>query len=579
MSENVDVEAAQGECLPVERETYIFGGFEFFGLSFGRRLLDHPLEDPVRRGSSSLPDPGWLFGYAFIDPADWWIGGSPGIKARWDTGVPRWHPFVDHDRADAPRKYARIPLRIAFTRCDTEADAEGSRGEIETTELHLEDDLDLSYPDLQERRAAEEAARPFIVKGEDWALTLNPDALTRLHAVLETRLFDALVLAVYAGETEGGWEGRLRVEGSKIVVVRTMGLETFRGVRDALRSLRDEWETAMAWRQARLTWLPDLPKIQNWGDSELHVALTEAVPRLARRAAEQRWTDLQRREAFNGFLAKAQAFRLHHQYLRRSPDDSESSLGKDTADEDAEGYPKLVNPISLELGCRGIDPYSYQVLDGPSVELLTELAYQYDGRLPHTSALFSRRVVHALLTAETGGYLRDFCPSPVRQTRAQWLQYEYANPIGPTRREYAERPEVKEWEGWRDRDRRKTERRILMAGGLAYITGIAIGAALGGWGAGILGAVIGGLVGSVAAGYLLGRLDERGDRAARRGSRLARLMIRAVATASYDENTWAAILHAMRRATSAGAVWPAAAWRLAEAGRHRERQRTKAEAI
>ena len=73
----------------------------------------------------------------------------------------------------------------------------------------------------------------------------------------------------------------------------------------------------------------------------------------------------------------------------------------------------------------------------------------------------------------------------------------------------------------------------------------------------------------------MGRSNERADRGAHRKARLAHRMNRAVIIASYDDHPWADILRAMRKASDAGAVWPAAAWRLAEAGRRGEKERAR----
>ncbi len=427
------------------------------------------------------------------------------------------------------------------------------------------------------RQAAGEASQSLIMNDTSDAWTFDADSLVRLCLGLAPEVFDALLRSVEAAEGCGEWSGMFSVLGSVVHLESTTRLHTSPVDGQRLRQLQWDWELGMAWRQARISAVPLLPDVRNWVDSDEHRALIEAVPVFAQRALAERWSDERRSRAFGAFVEKMQSFRLRPTLTRDAT--NEFREAGSVSHEDAEpGEAEKANDADriearlLELGCRGIDPYSYAVAAGPSADTLSEFAYRMDGCPPIESDLLSRRIVHALLVAETGAFLQDLLPVGFgRGTRGERWRFVRASAARPRDRDYARQADVKWSVEKRDRMARELERSRILWYLVLQLLALGLAGSVGWSWAGIPGAVLGGLIGTAFVDHWLSQRAEHRDQQ----TRLADKMQLAVIAANYDENPWSLILRAMSRAANAGAAWPVAAWRIAEAERHAERQRSR----
>jgi hypothetical protein len=558
----------KGGCDMVKETTgeapwVVYANLEFFGLTAYRAIImdeawyddegrsDQPEEAPL------AADP--IVGFGLINSdGDWRVSDFLGRSSvSWRTPGASGGAFTSYDRhGSEASKPGRIPVRVVLRPTGLEEPPGIVLRQPHPQRSYIQEILE--GPRVVE-------LRPLIVDTDP--LVLDPDALDAINLVLPPKAFALVAEAVRRGETGGHWYGRIKfvAEDVPVQAMETTGLDFHRGLEEDAKRLRLEWETALAWREAREQWEESLPKVKRWHNSEVHRALRQSLPALARRSIEEGWSEERRRDAFQAFLDHSLAWRLHHEPLPGATD-AEGDSGYSGSS--FRGSPRTT------LGCRGIDPHSYALLEGPDVSYLDDLLTWERGKIPDESELLCRRIVHAYLTAETGDYLRRAVIDPARfgSVRAPY-------PLPPpshvgVRYEYWSHPKAEAWRREQERYQRSRDRRIVTAGLSLWVVGLLVGSGPGLMAGTWLGAVVGGAAGLLVAGWIAGRvIDARWGSAVRKGepdTRLANAMTRAVTVASQDAFAWEQLALEMRESAVLGAVWPARAWQIVKLWKQRE---------
>lgn len=220
-----------------------------------------------------------------------------------------------------------------------------------------------------------------------------------------------------------------------------------------------------------------------------------------------------------------------------------------------------------ELGVGRINPWSYHLLKGPSVDEFVELARRYEQIPGMWSPDVSRALVHGLLLAKTSAYLKDTLRPSLGDGMYGIHRYDKSDLTGIIL--YDEREDI---DGvqldqlWQQQDRQK--RRATRRGNWKWIAGSLLAAVLGGWIGGLKGAVLGLLIGQWAADHLLQKSDAAANQTPER--KLSAKMQLAVLAVSHPTVSWEEARQRMREAAEAGATWAPEAWRLVEQARRRE---------
>ena len=462
------------------------------------------------------PADGWHFhGWADLEPVNWVLPGPEG------------GPFAAFNRRASFEREWPIPERVpVLIKLVPDDDAEIRRfveharqdgwtenltdrvwGWVELHDSRWHGKVQDAFPSLEDTEAVASLDRPghhmnldggvllpFVLElKEHGRLSLNADALGRIVLVFPYRQYRTIRNQIVGGARTGYWWGELafRHGDSPAVVSETSTLQLHTGgPGEAVEHMRADWELGAVFRKARELWQDQLPPVRYWRRSQLHTAIHRMLPGLAAQGQGEGWTDRQRTETMGEILDIALKCRFALSEFRAF-DEADSVLRKKAstavgADEDPtrEFWPLY------ELGVGKIDPWSYHLLEGPSVDEFLELARRYE-RIPGMwSPAISRALLHGLLLAETSAYLRDTSGiGGIDLTRV--MLYD--------ERGYVDRAQLDQLRQQQDRQKR----RAALRGIPKWIAGSLLAAVLGGWIGGLKGAVLGLLIGGWAADYLL----------------------------------------------------------------------------
>jgi len=420
---------------------------------------------------------------------------------------------------------------------------------------------------LEHRSLRDKPALPFVVgfaPGEFVChITLNPDALDHLVLTLPPEQFVALQRLVEAGRARvGWWSGKLLVAPGDFEVV-AVGDPAFGGIATeddtSLRRRRLDYALACLYREARLTWQPQLPPVRNWRHSAVHRALRNCLPSLARQSLREQWITDRRGEVFESVLHLMLDGRVGLQMLERLKLADEKRLSAEATELVAQDHDPTHGWALYELGAGAFDPLSFNAIDRMMGDVtrseLEELAERYEAIPGLWSPELARALLHGLLLAETGEYLHDQYLVPATPFRREYLGP--AIPLRTPHNAFRELPVIVALKAMVATARRRKAWGLFTS----RLLDVALFSVLGAWVDGWRGAVIGLIVGGVVSG--LHEDWARRQEANSSTDQLQRAMRLAVIDAAQSSVNWCLVVRRMREAALHGAVWAPEAWRLA----------------
>lgn len=437
--------------------------------------------------------------------------------------------------------------------------------------------------------AHEDQKLPLILKSTHSTVSINADALGTILLTLTEPDFQELEGIVRSGDQITGHcsvfvvsqvaapSSPVLVASSARSVLRStrVTITSARSVSQRAKRLRFEWELAETFRQARYTFQAFVPPCDAWEESELHCALRESLPSLAREGSERAWNPDERKKMICKLLRLVLDCRLSS-----VPDSLKPRSGEWfdwAAAPGSDEYGRIRSNYALGVG--RIDPWTYSLCDGPDTDHFATLARHYEQIPGLWSPTVCRAILHGLLLSETSAFLvashqHQLGDSLFGRSRGKHLEPDLThvalyNEWSRYSKTQAERRDQLSKEKWRqERRAARVKLRMLLT---AWLLPAAVAGALGFWVAGLKGAVVGFLGGGWLIGWRVGeQLRHRFGMPGLESEKctpedqLKIAMQKAVEEASGPLVCWEQLRRRMQEADDLGAAWRPEAWRLVD---------------